>query len=655
VVLIQVLTFSSAVKNSNPFHSSWTDKQSRYDFIFSVSGPLKTKIELESVAENFSLNALSSCTGHSACLLKNGNFTQAFSLDSSKVHRLVYKLVDKNSTTNQTIPTNSTQPTTCKDNEAEVTVSNFCSTHWNPPTHLYANGCNHALEWHSPFSCNSKSTNYEHPCYLYDDLGKLIDLTPWVQSSGSSYEVDTSLFNKTVKKFNLNVCNEAHDACGPNVSACYVNEGGSVESGYNNLTTIDYDVKDKAVIVTSLGHHKESCPDHRLRTTLRFSCITKTTTSSKPRLTNLTACESIVEWQTIHACPVPEIGAPSTDCSIKYKPLDIDIDLRSLTKNASFVEVSNFKLEGKEKNMMLGICRGIDKNIMKCEGKSTSATTACLIDAGYNTTDRKANNSEIVGSITKSFIRLADNRLYLESFATNKSCQIPAGRNFNATRQVGTRIEFYCSDYDDDKPKFLGFEDCIYTFEWGTRLLCFETAGTIGFPKIQIGGVVTNLSTNIEPKKTTNLSDESLKIQLDQKQKSASEMHKATLDNSVTIIEPKKKTDEEVVKNIAVEKIQSERSRTPAQNVSIPKSVTVKTTSSETTQLPKKMDTIPKFFMISLIVMSLTAFILIIFILDKKTRLRIPIGNIRRQARQVFQPQPVPYSRVNEFNDSLDL
>lgn len=544
---------------------------------------------------------------------------------------------------------------------------------------MYRSKCSHTIEWHSPLTCHTNSTNYERPCYIYDPQGRLIDLTPLIKSDNSCYKVDTSPItthkNETqsklqpnnwhpsqIKGFFMNVCNEAFDMCGPNVSACFMDpeRGGLVEAGYNNLTSIKFDAKaSNTVILTMQGHFKQQCENSRIKTVMRFVCkkrgIPKPEANGEginptySKLLRADGCTNVLEWKSIHACPMTETQAPMLpDCKLRYEPAGIDIDVSQMIKNTTLVEVPN--IHGLNKKMVLGICKPVPTSY-NCEGKKTSSTSACLIDTSNNDggmeSGNTAKNSKIVATITKSTLRLADDRLYMESSAVNRTCSTPVGdarSGFNVTKQIGVRIEFYCSAKEQREPTYLGFDDCTYTFEWASPLMCFEET-----PSLVKNGS-DNKATTVEtlsPRPPT--SDDVAK-------KVADELHKATMKEASEI-------------NGAIESHQEHHHKEqprPADVATTTELIERKSgvdtgrlaanSSGAAIQEPQlakpKMNLLHKFLMISLIIMSLVAFLVIILVLDKKTRLRIPLGSIRRQARQSFQAQSVPYSRV--AND-LDL
>lgn len=346
--------------------------------------------------------------------------------------------------------------------------------------------------------------------------------------------------------------------------------------------------------------------------------------------TKLYVLTAIVAWQTIHAFPVTNYTVPIAKCSISYEPLGIKIDIKQIVNNSTSVEVKDIMIDGKKKNIMMGLCRGIKSSKLSCEGKSNSLTASCLYDADVKSlVNLTKNNSEIIGSVSKSFIKLGDGKVYLESFANNKTCDIPTGPNLNATHPIGTRIEFVCSNITDVEPKFLGFNECIYQFEWRSNLICLE-------------GLKNNISvTNkTDGSQSAKLTDKELKIDLSDQPKSAQDKHKETL------------KDSQIMNNSG--KLPSDNNGSAANSTkgASPKEPNIPVIVQP--QSNSRMNKLHKFFMIALIVMSLAGFIVVILILDKKTQFRFPLGNMRRQARQAFQPQPVPYTRVDQFND-LDL
>lgn len=349
---------------------------------------------------------------------------------------------------------------------------------------------------------------------------------------------------------------------------------------------------------------------------------------------------------------------------------------------------------------------------MKCEGKDNWQTSACLYDpvkpdSGYAVISK--DNSKIVGSIGESKLKHVGDRIHLESFAAKSTCQ---SSNSSEITRIGTRVEFLCNPTTSDKPTFLAYKDCTYIFEWPTKVVChvadkYDSQGVKKTNSTAINGTVSTTE-----KSASNLSDDDLKINLDDKPKTAQEAHKQTLNDASKVIDGSvNKTKSEPPKNGNKEDKKDKVNPTPgaskadksASSTAPPSNAkqadrktavpatpsgtkrpdTNHTTTGSTTMppsakkpytdhktasstaapnpqqsdlnKPQRMNKLHKFFMIGLILTSLGAFVVVIFILDRKTRLRIPLSNIRRQVSQAFQPQPVPYTRVDQFNDSLVL
>lgn len=640
---------------TNPFHMSWRRDYTRYDFVFSLYGPLTNNSRPISDATHFLTKTISDkCANSSACLLENGTLVELFDFEEqqSSTHRSLF-LSQNNTLKKQTdglnIASTNSYLNSC-GKESHITIFHYCSTQWNPPVYLNRYECTHSIEWHSPITCHKNTTNHEQPCYIYNSDGRLIDLTSWILSDGSSYSVDTSMIsNSTIKKFHLNICNDAHKSCAPNVASCLVNnQGDLVETGFNNLTSLKYVRRENATHLVTQGQINPHCQDSRIKTTVKFLCKVSSP-NPKPKLLKSTPCENIIEWESIHACPMDEIKTSAMNCRIRHNLLNVELDLRKMAANQSSVLVNDIRIDGQLRDMQLGICQGL-KDIT-CEGQNKASTSACLIDKSVSANVKTKVNSKTVGSILKSSIKLTDDRVYLESSAVNKSCSIAEGPHFNITKPLGTRIEFFCASEQAEKPKFLGFDDCVYVFEWGTPIMCLEHALVDYQDTIpEIKNTHSSTTEKPEPKpipvpKVVSTSDETQHL-------SPKDKHKMTLDDA-------KKVSEHSQNDAGVESHEYHNKQ--------PSPADTKTTHSTQTdkqslvdiklveQTKPKMGSFQKVFMIGLIVMSLSAFIVAIFILDKKTRLRVPIAAIRRRAGQAFQPAPVPYSRVDRFNDSLDL
>jgi len=321
------------------------------------------------------------------------------------------------------------------------------------------------------------------------------------------------------------------------------------------------------------------------------------------------------------------------NCTIRYDKLGLDLDVRRITRNLTQVEVPN--IGAPNKKMVLNLCKGLPLSL-KCEGKERRSTSACLLETSKTGVkiENTANNSQIVANIMNSTLRISNEKLYLESFTLDRNCTSRGNDSAsNVTKHVGFQVEFFCSMQEQDAPTYLHFDDCRYLFKWGSPLMCLnlpksnvtkESNGTIPAP-------VINPTSQPPGHATSHDQPDTIKKPVDQ--------HRETLNEATKINQ-----------SVAHDQDNSPHQHSSSQSVpQAPSGNSEQPSVKQTVPQPPKMDFSHKLFMISLITMSLVAFLVLILVLDKKTRLRVQLGSIRHHVRQA---PPVPYSRV--VND-LDL
>lgn len=371
------------------------------------------------------------------------------------------------------------------------------------------------------------------------------------------------------------------------------------------------------------------------------------------------------------------------NCTLNFDGMSFDV--RKITNNTEQFTIPNIQIDEKNETMVLGLCRGLTS--IGCEGKTkNSQTSACLFDSSLlekeKIKEKTKENSKIVGSHLYAQLRYSDKDLYYESFVSNKFC----GNQTDAKSRLGTSIKFSCSDKDDKEPFFISFVNCTYNFGWRSKLMCRENLTD----HLSKNGTTLDLSksnhtdtrnstqqlTTVSPSKAINgthlnanetstktdpeLSDSELKIKTDEAPKSAEGKHQATVNDSTKMTGIPEVMPGNVSANVTAKEPHQKGSQESANSINSSATLTpqpplAKEVHASEPPAPAKMNRLHKFFMVSLIIISLASFIVVIFILDNKTRLRLPLNSIRRRARQALQPQPVPYSRVDDFNDSLDL
>lgn len=394
----------------------------------------------------------------------------------------------------------------------------------------------------------------------------------------------------------------------------------------------------------------------------------------------------------VETAPNPErlhLSVLKQNCTFEYRPSGISLDIKKIINGTDFVEVPQFTLNGNNMSMLIGLCKGISGK--SCQGKANKGTGACLIDHSFNTTTLDANNSKIVGSIQRAGLKLKDGRLvYLINHFDHNT------NNTKDYKFEDVRVEFFCANETQSHPNFVKYENNTYVFEWAWKEICDALKSTPK-PKVLVmkddhfGQNVTSSTTSSASHPP--LSDKDLKINFNSELKTAKELHDETHDDSKKILEQSsqqqhqhqqpssssttttsrpsvatKPSQHDTDKREEIKPKDMDRSEESAKMVKTGNTssnqdkdkqnndINSKPSSAGANKLDGsvKMNKLHKFFMISLIVVSLAGFVVLIFILDKKTRLRIPLSNIRRQARQALQPQ-TPYTRVDSFHHHLDI
>lgn len=568
-----------------PHNYSINEEGERVDFIISFREPLTSPHK--------------ECNASQACLIRKDKVTGYKLQKNNGGYKFVYS---------------------SSDGKCFLKVVNYCNSAWQPP--LFTKGvlnCDYLVEIHSPYACKTENSIIRDPCYTYNTNGDLVDLTPLIKTNGSDYSLDTSLFKDFNLTFNINVCNEAHKTCGPQVAACASRpEQGHIEAGYTNSTHLSFNAQTNMAQMTYLGHINDNCDNNFITTTVNFKCG-----GSKigvPKLLKHDNCKNEIEWQSVYACPVREIQKPFAECTFKSEFNNLDIDLNKVFNKT--LTVDNF--DNENSTFIFTACQGI-----LCGTKKTSQTSACLIKSKSNTT-----KAEIIGSVQYSSKKFVSDRLNLDYFSANDtSCELPPDNNgFKKIARQGARIEIFCErNASWPKPKFLGINDCIYTFEWGRVEMCFDLNSDIASPTIP--SIASNsTSTSTPPNQTILMHPDPRAPQATKLPSSSSPL-------------------------ISVGQKVESQSALPSPS---------KTSSQRTQSQPSKPSNnspksnwqeggVQKFFMISLISIALVAFIVGMIIVDKKTKFSRPLRHFRGRLRRDDESKAVPYSRMNEFNVFLDL
>lgn len=287
------------------------------------------------------------------------------------------------------------------------------------------------------------------------------------------------------------------------------------------------------------------------------------------------------------------------------------------------------------KNLTISFCRGIEKKSLRCAGKSTSITTACLYDSSKSSNLSLLNetNSKVVGNVNFTQFIFDDTKLENNTYAKlqpevywyahvhDMDCSLTDG---GPKTHIGTRVNFECQNEvfkNNTEPHYIGFSNCTYNFGWTIPQVCDRlkklSLSDVTQPLKQNQTIATNSSAQTDVNK-----NESTSYDLSENGNSNS-----TKDDKMTV----KPTETQSINNNKNINAQNQTSTNQVNNRSSAKEA--------------RMNYFHKIFMISLVLISLVGFIVGLFILDKKTQIRIPLGNLSSRTR--FGGRSVPYDRMS--------
>lgn len=571
---------------------SWKTDLSRNDLYFTTG---------RSTFVNRTINhPTNNCLGYHACLIKD-NQTVIATYKQDKLEPNVITFSSQNDNKDLT--------TTAKKYGCSLKVETYCSTHWMPPTIKGRIGCSVIVELHAPLYCDVKHTNHQVPCFAYNNQGQLIDLTRLIHSNGSDYSVKVYPEGKNSSSIiRFNVCNEASVSCGHGVAACYNDNSSSSEIGYLNQTSLRFDEKTEQVILKYIGTSTSTCKNG---TSTQINFVCKEHNHLDPSHYDEDSCNHVLIWDTIYACPVETFTKPFNECPVKF-PHEFNFDLLKVF-NGTPLSLNNFDGEGS--SFKFSVCGGMNSS---CGSKSTKTTTACLTH-----TVNGSLTSEIFGSLGESNMVIVNDRLMLDYKPHSaKTCVVNSDKySLSKVSHYGARIELICEkDAPLDAPRYIGFNDCIYTFEWPMKNICNEYSST-----------------------------ESIKL---------NETQIATTSLAPKITKKNEFTSPRLVTTKSLEdKRQQISNNTLVPGMRIPISKEEKLEKNEPIENNTRdwKESAQKFILVFLICISFVGFALGMIILDKKTQFSRPLRQMRGKLHHHDAPKPVPYSRMNQYNDFLDL
>lgn len=472
-------------------------------------------------------------------------------------------------------------------NSTIVKINHSCNTHWYPPIHVTTSILATSKEEKHTIEWRSPYSCPNVATYEHPchTFNSVGDLIDLTPLILTNGSYNVSAHpGFKLNNVTFNICNEAK-GCGPNEAFCFNDSNSSVDAGSNDVIDIKPNDTSGDVHLTLWGQKDDSCQNgKRVRTEIRLKCLDSIHTKRVPMLKSHNKCENIIEWSTSYACPLKEISAPSRDCSLTVDALDLKLDLKALNKS----NIPNIKIDGKEKVLALKLCS--DSSSLQCQNRGSSQISACMIDG---------RSMEIFGQSPRSNFKFVDDQFYWETFTASQNCS------------KGVRVKFVCSDKDDETPIYRGEQDCVHIVDWPSKKFCLDSLpASMALNQTSQNATMENSSTNNTAKIPEN--NQYPNEQSHKHNSTGANRHNDTLNDTMNTMEPKPNSKDLVNQN------------------------------------KSKMNHLSKTLMICIILLSLTGFVFVLLYLDRRTQLRIPLGDLRRRARQRLSGSN-PYGRLSQI------
>ncbi|ESN95359.1 hypothetical protein HELRODRAFT_193567 [Helobdella robusta] len=336
------------------------------------------------------------------------------------------------------------------------------------------------MEWQSLVACSSKS-KYSNltasKCYLYDNLGSLVNLNSLV---GDIYEVsrdnddddddddDGLLDNKDIR-FKFSVCrNMMEGSSCSGSSACLLFPNGTFFSLgkiaskpssqlLSSSSSSSLEMNDNNEIYIEYVDNDSMMPDCK---------------GSQPLLTSAINCTYLIEWMTEYACSDLSISVHSS-CILSSLPDDdvdddeylkrrINIDLSGLTADTPY-NITARDNAGKVYSYILNICTN---KTMHCYGDAMTSTSTGNNQPAACQLSRDGQIKKSIGSFQQQELQYSDGKIVM----------VMGGGDMCASAfQRTTIIQFECNTtVGKGAPEFLHEDECTYMFTWKTSLACLQ-------------------------------------------------------------------------------------------------------------------------------------------------------------------------------------
>ncbi|XP_056014073.1 cation-independent mannose-6-phosphate receptor-like [Ostrea edulis] len=340
-----------------------------------------------------------------------------------------------------------------------------CGKSLGVPRFLSYTYCTSYFEWRTSYACqNMPVSHHEVPCYVYDDHGRLHDLSALVKTQGG-YLVDSA----EGWDFYINVCRDISSGTGDRLSRC---PSGSAACRISSKTVIDMGHTAKKLQIDAKGHlmltylSNVTVPECTTKptTTIQFVCP-EAGGSEDPVLEFDFNCQYRVLWKTEHACP--EVAVTSSSCRLNDPQRNIDLDLTPLTNSPGvdkpyevFVNASGSRSHPLK--YFINVCGELG---IQCPDEDhVKGVAVCQTMVG------NSSWGHVSGTTDHQQLKFVDGLLTL-TYRGGEKCN---HNNF----QRETIISFHCNHsavYNGKGwPVFNREKDCTYLFDWDTKYACLD-------------------------------------------------------------------------------------------------------------------------------------------------------------------------------------
>ena len=275
--------------------------------------------------------------------------------------------------------------------------------------------CSAQFAWPTIAACNQAVSKDVHPisknilskCYTYDSSGEVRDLSPLIVDDGyevlSMPEVNST---RSPKKYFINVCSEVGKSCrnGQSGTAACSRARGPVSTrdivehlGLVRRSSLHFDEVSDEVVLTYQDISSTSSDSYKCthQTHIRFKCPKRShdvnmygLESRKPFLLSTSDCETVIEWETDHACPIHKLRGNMSTCLIEGDVDDFKIDLSPLQKMGQIV-VKNITVNGQSFDAVLSVCGSFPSDGKTCPKNDWKSNSVCI---------NSSQSSHLIGS-----------------------------------------------------------------------------------------------------------------------------------------------------------------------------------------------------------------------------------------------------------------